>query len=242
MPTIVDCQPWTDEVPVTALSELLDRAFTKDAGAPDLKKNRRWFVPASVDQAELDACMELLSDAERSRMDRFRHEGARQQFIVGHGVIHLLLKKYLKDEYSNLYWQETAHHKPFIQLPDASRPLEYNLSHCEGFIAVAFGRHSQGIDIEKVRHLDDLEGICRQVFTDSEIEQVFATKDPERQSHTFFKFWTCKEAALKADGTGFMKDPKSLQLNFDSKENSAAETTHWSDSISGYHAAWTQRA
>ena len=241
MPTIVECQNWEDPVPTSSLNDLLTGQAFSDTTEIGPSIPQRWLVPLPEVSTETEACLGLLTDKEKERADRFRHEGARQQFIVGHGVIHLLLKQYLKDQYRSILWMESEHHKPFIRLPDASKPLEYNLSHCEGFIAVAMGKHSQGIDIEKIRKLDDLEGISRQVFTESELERVFETNDLETQHQTFFKFWTCKEAALKADGTGFMKDPKSLELRFVSAAPSSHQPVNWSDSIPSYSVAWTER-
>jgi 4'-phosphopantetheinyl transferase len=242
MPTKVDCLAWTDNVPTTLLTDLLSaNGFSSNVERP-LTECRRWFVPLSDIDTQLDACEQFLTDSERERADRFRHEGARKQFIVGHAAIHLLLKQYLGNEYKSIQWKESEHHKPFIQLADSSIPLEYNLSHCEGFIAVAFGTISQGIDIEQIRHLNDLEGISRQVFTEKELAEVFDTNDTEIQNQTFFKFWSCKEAALKAHGTGFMKDPKSLELHFKPKAEPTDKPVFWSDSIPGYSAAWTERA
>ena len=242
MPTKVDCLPWTDNVPTTLLNDLLSAHGFSASVESTPTERRRWFVPLNDIDKHLIDCEQLLTDPERERADRFRHEGARKQFIVGHAVIHLLLKQYLGNEYPSIQWMESEHHKPFIQLSDSSIPLKYNLSHCEGFIAVALGTISQGIDIEQIRHLNDLEGISRQVFTEKELAEVFATNDTEKKNQTFFKFWTCKEAALKAHGTGFMKDPKSLELHFKSEVEPAAELVYWSDSIPGYSAAWTERA
>ncbi len=242
MPTKVDCLAWTDKVPTTLLKDLLSSHGLSANAATILSERRQWFVPLSDIDKYLDSCEQLLTDPERERADRFRHEGARKQFIVGHAVIHLLLKQYLGNEYQSIKWMESEHHKPFIQLNDSSIPLEYNLSHCKGFVAVALGRTSQGIDIEQIRNLNDLEGISRQVFTEKELAEVFATSDYKKQSHTFFKFWTCKEAALKAHGTGFMKDPKSLELHFKKEADPNDQPVYWSDSIAGYSAAWTERA
>ena len=104
------------------------------------------------------------------------------------------------------------------------------------------GTLSQGIDIENIRPLNDLEGISRQVFTEKEIAEVLATNHIEKQTQTFYKFWTCKEAALKAHGTGFMKDPKSLELEFKPKADSGNERVFWSDNLPGFRAAWTEQA
>ncbi len=242
MPNKVDCLAWTADVPTTQLSDLLSGHALSSKAESTLTESRRWFVPLNDINKNLDACKRLLTNSERERADRFRHEGACKQYIVGHAVIHLLLKWYLKNEYQSIQWKETEHHKPFIQLADSSKPLEYNLSHCAGFIAVAMGTLSQGIDIENIRPLNDLEGISRQVFTEKEIAEVLATNDIEKQTQSFYKFWTCKEAALKAHGTGFMKDPKSLELDFKPKADSGNERVFWSDNLPGFRAAWAEQA
>ena len=118
--------------------------------------------------------------------------------------------------------------------------MEFNLSHCEDFIAVAVGSKSQGIDIEKLRPLKDLEGICQQVFTEKEIAQVLTSEDPDSRIKAFFKFWTCKEAALKANGTGFMKDSKTLELNFTGNPEAGNAEVFWSQSIDGHSLAWAE--
>ena len=105
---------------------------------------------------------------------------------------------------------------------------------------MAIGSRPQGIDIENIRPLKDLEGISRQVFTEKEIETVFASKDPQTQMETFFKFWTCKEAALKASGTGFMKDPKTLEIETEPSINEENHRIWWSDSIEGHSLAWAE--
>lgn len=241
MPTRVECQAWPQPVLTTSLSDILSGdAFLTPPRLTETN-GRRWIVPIPEENALLQSCVDRLTDAEKERAERFRHEGARKQFIVGHGALHSILEAYLGEAYDSVHWMETEHHKPFILFPDSSKPLEFNLSHCDGYIALAVGKHSQGIDIEKHRHLDDLKGISRQVFTNNEMDQVFASQESETHHQLFFRFWTCKEAALKANGTGFLKDPKSLELDFSTKPESALETVFW-NAFPGYNLAWTQRA
>jgi len=240
MLTKIDCHEWQGTIYPTKLSELLGTIQKAIVEKRSDNPSSLWCIPLSRDSGEFEHCFSLLTDAEKSRADRFRHEGARTQFVIGHGVIHLLLNEYLGNNYAHISWKESEHHKPFVQLPDGSRPLEFNLSHCEDYIAIALGSTSQGVDIENIRSLKDLEGISRQVFTEKEISILFASDDRDTQNSTFFKFWTCKEAVLKANGTGFMKDPKKIEIDLNPTESSNEHRVYWYGSLEKHSVAWTE--
>jgi len=242
MPTRVYCRAWTQSVPITLCQDVISGKAFENLTLDAIATSHRWIVPIPEDTHLLEHCLTLLTKKEKERADRFRHEGAYQQFLVGHATVHSIMRHLLGNDYEEVEWMETEHHKPFIRIADTNQAFEYNLSHCEGFIAVAVGTAPQGIDIEKQRHLEDLEGISRQVFTDSEVAQVFSSQDANQQHATFYKFWTCKEAALKADGTGFMKDPKSLELYFEDATAESSDPVFWSAAMEGYNLAWTERA
>ena len=183
--TKLDCHKWEDVVTPISFEELLVLVTSPFNSDPSTVGPTIYSVPLSQRQEDFETSFSLLTQPEKQRADRFRHEGARRQYVIGHGIVHLLLKWYLENSYSTIEFKETKHHKPYILLTDCSRPLEYNLSHCEDYIAVAFGSTSQGVDIENIRPLENLEGISRQVFTEREIETVFATNELATQTKTF---------------------------------------------------------
>ena len=240
MLTKIDCYDWSSAIQPTRLNEFLSPSCP--ISVLDLRNDHSnfWTIPLDDNPLGFENCLSLLTDPEKERATRFRHEGAKTQFVIGHGIIHLLLKQYLDTDYEGISFEESEHHKPFIRLQDGTRPLEYNLSHCEDYLAIAIGSKSQGIDIEKHRYLKDLAGISRQVFTEKEIEIVFSSTDQDHQVEAFFKFWTCKEAVLKANGTGFMKDPKSLEIELNPSDTPAHHKVYWSGGISGHSLAWTE--
>ncbi len=78
-----------------------------------------------------------------------------------------------------------------------------------------------GIDIEHAQRKVDIEGVGRRVFTPAERAQDRQT--PCASSlRQFFRFWTAKEAYLKATGSGLSCDPAQIEANFtDGRFNSA---------------------
>ena len=234
------CKKLPEPIRVNELFATADfnEAFSQSEDTPSL-----FFFELRPHSYDYSFCFSLLTDTEKIRAEKFKHQGAKDLFVVSHGVLHWLLRKYLRNEYDQVDLKESEYHKPFIEIADGVRPLEFNLSHCEGFVALAFDKGAIGIDIENIKPLDDLKGMCDQVFTPMEKEYVFQYSETRNQLRRFFKLWTCKEAVLKANGTGFMKDPKSLEIIFCQGNGPIVPdqpSIFWSDSIPGRMAAWSR--
>ncbi|MCB1123653.1 MAG: 4'-phosphopantetheinyl transferase superfamily protein [Verrucomicrobiae bacterium] len=238
MPTSLSCKEVNQGIQVVDLEELLDDGLAGGRSFNFEKKPGIFAIPLKSEVSLLRRCVSLLNDSEKQRANRFRHDGAKAQFITGHAAIHVMLRSVLGEDYDNVEFGESEHRKPFVLFSDGTRPIEFNLSHCADYIAIALGEKPVGIDVEKIRHLNDLRGICGQVFTASEIEEVFAGSDEDAHLEKFFQFWTCKEAALKANGTGFMLDPKRLEVVHQTDSSDEA-LVYWTRKIEGHFLAWS---
>jgi 4'-phosphopantetheinyl transferase len=87
--------------------------------------------------------------------------------------------------------------------------LRFNASHSHGLVACAFAvDRDVGVDVEDVtRSLSTVEDISRYL---SPQERAHLARVPENEErHTFFSYWTLKEAYAKAHGIG-------LSMGFDS--------------------------
>jgi 4'-phosphopantetheinyl transferase len=90
--------------------------------------------------------------------------------------------------------------KPELEPSDSS--LAFNLSHSGNQIAVVIANNPRvGVDIEFHKRDIDVHSIAKDHFCASEIELLRAGS-PEQASTYFFRFWTLKEAYLKAVGIG----------------------------------------
>lgn len=72
--------------------------------------------------------------------------------------------------------------------------IYFNGAHCNNYIVFATSNVEIGIDIEQVKPVKD-----------NLIKHVFSLNDQSKiiDYDSFFKYWTIKEAIVKADGTGF---------------------------------------
>lgn len=109
-----------------------------------------------------------------------------------------LLKKILIetgfDERIFFSYQIAENGKPFIP---GFHP--FNISHSGQVVACAvlLEPGEIGIDVEKIREIEVAK--FHKQFSAPEMMQILSSKNP---NHTFFEYWTMKEAVMKADGRG----------------------------------------
>lgn len=149
--------------------------------------------------------LETLSAAERARAGRFRFPADRERFVASHTALRAILASYLAAAPAALSFGESAHGKPFIEAPDAGRTLRFSLSHSGDLALVAVGLDREvGVDVERVRVLDDLDGFAARYFSPAERDALARVPSGERP-RAFFEVWTLKEAYLKACGEGLLR-------------------------------------
>ena len=157
-----------------------------------------WHASLSQPPATIAALAGWLNPAEEARAARFHFEHHRQHFIVGRGLLRLLLSHYLDLAPGDVQLVYTSHSKP--HLPGGQ--LQFNLSHAGERVVYAFARdRALGVDIEQLRALPDAESIARRFFAPAEAARFMALPAPLRPAG-FFNCWTRKEAFIKAVGEG----------------------------------------
>ena len=162
---------------------------------------------ASLEQPP--ACVRQLARAlsgdERARADRFHFERHRRRFIVGRGVLRVILGRYLSIEPHRLRFRYGPRGKPYLATESGAGALHFNLAHSHELALYAFVRGPElGIDLEHVHPMPDAERISTQFF--SARENVALRALPSHQKlEAFFNCWTRKEAYLKATGTGLAR-------------------------------------
>ncbi len=161
-----------------------------------------WSMSLDQPRARVDALLDLLSLDERERASGFHFSQDRRQFIVGRGVLRLLLSGYLHLPPTAVKLAYGAHGKPFVSTPLRAGRLEFNLAHSHEIVLYAFARSRElGVDVEYVRQLDDYDQIASRFFSPRETAELRALPAVERLAG-FFRCWTRKEAYIKALGDG----------------------------------------
>jgi 4'-phosphopantetheinyl transferase len=106
------------------------------------------------------------------------------------------------DEISNIHYNEFG--KPYLK----GNPIFFNVSHSGNIVVCAFSEEFEiGIDVESFNHID-IDDFKSQM-THFEWDRIFNSDD---KIQAFFKYWTQKEAILKAHGKGLMIPLKSFEV------------------------------
>lgn len=191
----------------------------------------------------------ILSSDEQARAKRFYFERDRNHYVAGRAILRILLGNYLGVEPARIEFTYGVYGKPDLETALNGRNLQFNLSHSKDQAIYAFNWDQPvGVDIEYIHPMKNMEEIAAQFFTANECEMIhFSPKDQKYES--FFKIWTCKEAYLKANGSGLMVPINQVEI-FMTPEGKAGlasigddlqQTAPWSlkifTPITGYQAA-----
>lgn len=145
------------------------------------------------------ALRSVLSTDERTRADRFHFDRHRRRFIVGRAVLRHLLATATGSAPEQVAFDYGEHGKPALRGNDA---LPFNLSNSSDLAAVAIGGSQPlGVDVEKIRPMDDGKAIAERFFSATEVAAFERLAHDDRDTG-FFRCWTRKEAYIKAIGDG----------------------------------------
>jgi 4'-phosphopantetheinyl transferase len=163
-----------------------------------------------LDALDPDELSPYLSDDELARAARFRFEWDARRFIVCRGQLRRVIGRYVEVEPRELTFSYGGLGRPSVSHP--VRSLVFNVSHSDGvaLFAVGAGR-SIGVDIERLRPVDP--ALLASVFlTPRESSALLSLSDPEMVQDSFFRYWTGKEATLKAVGRGLNRPAEDVEL------------------------------
>ena len=202
-----------------------------------------WAVPLDDARVDLDGGRELLSPDERERAARFHFEQHRRRYLIAHIALHRILSRYLQIDPAGLYFDLGSNGKPKLPAALGSRGIEFNLSHSNEMALLAVNCIGEvGVDIEYVKPDFKFEEIAERFFTAREATALRGLPS-ELRRQAFFQCWTCKEAFLKAKGTGLSGklDEVEITLGAADQVQIRADVPGWSlaelNSIDAYQAA-----
>jgi 4'-phosphopantetheinyl transferase len=160
-----------------------------------------WRFSLEQPPAVVDALYDLLDPDERARTERFAMERVRRQFVVGRGCLRQILARYLHRDPRDLRFDYGNYGKPQL----ATGGLAFNLTHSDSRALLGVTRGGElGVDLERIRSMQDLEGIARRFFAPGEVA-VLTAVDAALRELAFFHCWTRKEAFIKALGEGLSR-------------------------------------
>ena len=161
-----------------------------------------WLAQVRAEEHELDRSTELLCLPETARAARFHSPQHRDRYIFARAGLRRLLGGYLGCWPGAVKIEVAPSGKPFTEMRLNGLTLDFNISHSEDTILYGFAlERALGIDLERVRLMPEMHAIAASYFSPAE-RAILGFASPEDALRLFYRFWTRKEAYLKALGEG----------------------------------------
>lgn len=192
-----------------------------DLSAPD---DRSWWSPFLVsgditvvrvrlrpgEYGEPDA-LAWLDKVERSRNEKYLPE-PRRRFIFCRAALRDILCSAIGCDNRQLSFEENGYGKPVAVVDGAPVSISFNVSHSGGCGLIALASAGRlGVDVEELTARRDLESLIEAVMGPDEQAEL-SELEGRAKLNQFYRLWTCKEALIKALGTGFSTDISRFQV------------------------------
>ena len=168
-----------------------------------------WWADCAAAPTDLRS---LLPDEDRRRAERLRVDAARRRFVAARALTRILLGRYTDVEPSALEIGSGARGKPRLERPTGQPTLHFNVAHSGSTATVALAFSELGVDVESLRPVPNLARLAARFCSDFERRQLYALPDHDREA-TFLALWTCKEAYLKAVGSGIAMPLRVIEVD-----------------------------
>ena len=179
-----------------------------ESGIPPLLPGEIHIWPLSLASGQpaaerlLKRCRDNLDAVEMARAERLAHPAARRAFILTRGYLRELLGHYSGLSPPAIRFTYNPLGKPRLAESSEDQGLVFNVSHSGELAVLAFGQDLPlGLDVEQLRPRRRLERLAAYCLAASEFA-LWQTAAAEQRLAQFTRYWTAKEAFVKATGQG----------------------------------------
>jgi 4'-phosphopantetheinyl transferase len=171
-----------------------------------------WIGELDQPVSEFNRFLQTISLDERMRAGWFHFQEKANRYIIRHGMLRMILGRYMGVKASALRFHHGKHGKPAMSEIIGKENIRFNLSHSEEVAIFAFARNQEiGVDIEHIRDIPEMEQIVKRFF--SARDQIFYSALPrDKRREAFFHYWTSKEAFIKALGEGLSRSLEKIDV------------------------------
>ncbi|MDE2938393.1 MAG: 4'-phosphopantetheinyl transferase superfamily protein [Chloroflexota bacterium] len=168
-------------------------------------------VDLSANAAREKVAAGWLEESERSRIKGYLPE-PRRHFVLCRAALRAILCQELGCHNGDLSFGEGEYGKPFALVAGQAASVSFSVSHSGRYGLIALARSGRlGVDLEQAVAKRHLNTLIEAVMGPDERRELGEMME-EDKLRQFFRLWTCKEALVKAFGTGFSTDVSSFQV------------------------------
>lgn len=183
-----------------------------------------WTWNLDIDEALAARLSAWLTGEERQRASAFVTPQLQRRWIAARAGMRGILASVLGVSPQAPVFTLGPHGRP--ELAGRNIPHSFNLSHSDSLAAFAVSEAVIGVDVEQIKTLP--ESVAEMVFSKPEIAALEAEPEDAR-ALAFYRYWTAKEAVLKALGTGLSVSGRSFAIDISRPEAPRLVSADWKD-------------
>ncbi|HEQ5509196.1 TPA: 4'-phosphopantetheinyl transferase superfamily protein [Streptococcus pyogenes] len=168
-----------------------------------LSNNDLILIKAYTDKLLEEKLLPYLTKEEIIKSEDYKSEIAKINYLASRAILNLTLKGLLEKGINDLRVKRDKNNKPYLE---NTIGLKFNISHTEGLVLLAFSKREVGIDVEKINFKFEFKDILENCFTRDEIINI------DNNIISFYRYWIAKEAYLKCDGIGLIRNLKEIEI------------------------------
>lgn len=174
-----------------------------------------WIANLCSPQRELEPFYHILSEDEKEKTNSYQFRQHQTKYIITHGILRMLLAFYSNSDPEKLQYIYSSYGKPHLW---NNPEITFNISYSNEIGIFAFGfRQPIGIDIEYIRPMPDLQPMTDLLLSEAEKKHITNSSDLSGLN-LFYKFWTRKEALVKAAGIGLSYPVRQISVSLEKEE------------------------
>lgn len=211
----------------STVSELIERAANvgttlAQSCADAWLLSRRRFLP------EYEALWPLLHSHEQARAKSFRARHHEQEFVIARAILRVMIAAYCSCDPKQVEYSYGPYGKPALITPSClSRGISFNMSHSSDAVLIGLTCGQEiGADVEEISSGSVRSQAIADGCLSAEESLLLAQAPAAERPRTLLRFWTHKEACLKAIGCGLSIPPQNLTVTFTDRERSVIHRTN----------------
>lgn len=158
----------------------------------------------------------MLCADELDSYQRLQQQEHKLEYLVSHALLRSTLSQYVDKDPADWQFLYNSHGKPSLAKSDSDLDLRFNTAHTNGLAVCAVSNMMElGIDVEFHSNAQALLEVADHYFSDREVAEL-AKLPKDEQERSFFRYWTLKEAYIKARGEGLAIPSSQLGFEFSS--------------------------
>jgi 4'-phosphopantetheinyl transferase len=145
---------------------------------------------------------DMLSLAEQEQYQQLKHADNGWDYLVSRALLRTALAEYCELSPEVLEFRVNDFGKPELINSSVSPIIQFNTAHTNGLtVCVVTRDHAIGVDAESRAESPGILDVAEDYFSSMEL-QALKSREESQQLNYFYRYWTLKEAYIKARGEG----------------------------------------